>query len=441
MKRFSCVTTTRLSVVALALLAGAVPFVSSSPSFAQDDAPATSQTSLPPRVVVTDGASFAQYYARFTELKKADPKRALQWIEALLKEQPQIPPELRHIIALHQGDATYNVTRDLDKALAVYDKEIATFRADDGDSAHWMGVQLMASRTEILVAAGKPEEAAKFLDKQWPAILKRAATSDAQDENAIGCMALSYSAALKGAKRDADNAAMLSKVLRAMPVLLVDAPGEGQLLVAQLASSLSKNGKTDEALGWAKLCYMTCDFTPEDLVSATRLLSQVWAGRDDYGAIGAFTRAQRDEGTPAAEKPAAADKQTAADKEPPPANPLLNVELPTSSGAWQAALSKTIDAVDGGVDKTLSKKRHQILGLLIARGGKGDLARAMTLAKSLLREDPTSAEGAREVCRVFKAADLNTVRANQFIDYLNGKAKSPFTSFDKEYPDAAAEGK
>ena len=410
------------------------------PVRAQDDAPATSRTTLPPRVAITDGASLTQYYARYTELQKADPKRLLQWLEALLKEQPQMPPEFRHIIALQLGAATYNVTSDLDKTLAVYDKEIATFPADDSDSAHWMGVHLMASRTQILLAAGKPEEAAKFLDKQWPTILKRATTSDAQAEDAVGWAARPYSAALTGAKRDADNVAMLSKVLRAVPVLLVDPPGGGEPLVAQLASSLSKSGKHDEALGWAKLRYMTCDFTPEELVNATRLLSQLWAGSDDFGAIGAFTRAQRDEEAAAAEKPAAADKQAAAVKEPPPANPLLKVELPTSSGAWQAALSKAIDAVDQGVGKTLPKKRHQILGLLIARGGKGDLGRAMTLAKSMLREDPTSAEGAREVCRVFKAADLNTVRANQFIDYLNGKAKSPFTSFDKEYP-AAAEGK
>ena len=433
MKRFSCATTIRLPVAVLAFCSVAIL---AAPLRAQDAA--TSQTTLPPRIAVTDDASYAQYYARYTELQKADPKLALQWLETLLKEQPQIPAVFHHMVVRDQGEAIYKVTGDLDRALAVYDREIATFSPDDPDSARWTGVHMMLSRVQILMGVGKTDEAAKFLDKQWPSLIKGAATGSAQDEDAVGWAARIYATALSGTKRDADNAAMLSKVLRSMPVLLVDAPGGGEPLVAQLASSLSKSGKNDEALGWAKLRYMTCDFTPEDLVSATRLLSQVWAGRDDFGAIGAFTRAQRDEETPAAEKPAAADNKTADAKEAPSANPLLKVELPTSSGAWQKALSKDINAVDQSVDKTLPKKRHQILGLLIARGGKGDLGRAMTLAKSLLREDPTSAEGAREVCRVFKAADLNTVRANQFIDYLNGKAKSPFSSFDKEYPAAAA---
>ena len=64
---------------------------------------------------------------------------------------------------------------------------------------------------------------------------------------------------------------------------------------------------------------------------------------------------------------------------------------------------------------------------------QGDLHEAMTQAKRLLIDNPTAPEGAQQICRVFKAADLNTIRANAFIAYLGGEGTNPMTAFFKEH--------
>ena len=79
-------------------------------------------------------------------------------------------------------------------------------------------------------------------------------------------------------------------------------------------------------------------------------------------------------------------------------------------------------------------KTHELVGLLIARGDKASLGRAMSLARRLMSEKLESPAGAREVCRVFKAADSDSVRANAFVDYLQGKGDNPLPAFSKEYP-------
>ncbi len=40
-------------------------------------------------------------------------------------------------------------------------------------------------------------------------------------------------------------------------------------------------------------------------------------------------------------------------------------------------------------------------------------------------------------CRVFKAADLNTMRANAFLSYLEGNAPNPMKDFFTEHPPTA----
>lgn len=56
----------------------------------------------------------------------------------------------------------------------------------------------------------------------------------------------------------------------------------------------------------------------------------------------------------------------------------------------------------------------------------------MDEARRLMKDDPQKAEGALQICRVFKAADLSTLRANQFLLYLDGKAENPLPAFLKE---------
>ena len=65
----------------------------------------------------------------------------------------------------------------------------------------------------------------------------------------------------------------------------------------------------------------------------------------------------------------------------------------------------------------------------------GHLHAAMLKALKLLENRQTSALGAREVCRVFKAADLNFNRADEFLNFLKtGIGDDPLEAFFMEHP-------
>ncbi len=63
---------------------------------------------------------------------------------------------------------------------------------------------------------------------------------------------------------------------------------------------------------------------------------------------------------------------------------------------------------------------------------KASLSAAMDNAKKLMGERPEDALGMEQVCRVFKAADGGTRRANAFIAYLNGTGENPLPAFFDE---------
>lgn len=367
-------------------------------------------------------------------MSATDAKRTQAWLEAMLREQPQMPAEFRYVVASHLGEVTYSATRDLDKALAVYDGETLP-APDEAGASLWSLAGFWSSRAHVMTMAGKPKESAEFLQKQWPQIMKIAKTGSNEAQWTVGNAADHFSSALVASKQPAQAATMLQKLMCEMPVFLVSGQVPDGAFLDRLVSSLSVTKKPSEALGWAKLRYMTCDFKPQEIAAATRTLSQAWASNDDFESISAFNRVQQ----PDAQTPTEDAKPKEEAKVPTSANPLAKVELPTAGAAWRSAIEKQIATLEATDTRVPQQKVHEQIGLLIALGGKSDFGRAMTLAKKNLSQNPESTDAAREVCRVFKAADLNTIRANQFIDYMGGKAKSPFTDFNKEYPAPDAE--
>ena len=105
-------------------------------------------------------------------------------------------------------------------------------------------------------------------------------------------------------------------------------------------------------------------------------------------------------------------------------NPLLEVKLPElDSEEIEAELKVLQEAQKKGYD---AERAPRIVTLLIALG---QLRPAMEEARTLLVKRPSAPEGVQQIARVFKAADMNLARANQFIAYLDGKGEDPLPAF------------
>ena len=75
---------------------------------------------------------------------------------------------------------------------------------------------------------------------------------------------------------------------------------------------------------------------------------------------------------------------------------------------------------------------------------QGKMRDAMMTARRTLLEHPTAdnSSAVLEMARVFKAADLNLVHANAFLQYFQaGKGANPLDDFFKQFPAQAADGK
>jgi len=66
----------------------------------------------------------------------------------------------------------------------------------------------------------------------------------------------------------------------------------------------------------------------------------------------------------------------------------------------------------------------------------GEHGDAMLIARRLLLDNPSKGNvAALEMARVFKAADLNMVRANALLQYMQtGQGINPTDEFFKQYP-------
>lgn len=53
----------------------------------------------------------------------------------------------------------------------------------------------------------------------------------------------------------------------------------------------------------------------------------------------------------------------------------------------------------------------------------------MKLAWQMAQAEPDSPQAAAQVCRVFKAADLNLVRAQAFLVWTQGQGENPVPAF------------
>ena len=180
-------------------------------------------------------------------------------------------------------------------------------------------------------------------------------------------------------------------------------------LCSMMASELSARGQDAEALKWAKLGFVLCPYEDGPVQGAAQTLAQVWLAKDLSPATArAFAVAQTEADQP---------------------NPLQAVALPTLDAPFAEAIAAALGPARARNDL------GALVGLLLLQG---DSRGAMLEARRQLVASAGSPDSLRQIARVFKAKDLNLVRANQFlVAYQNGQDTNPLPDFFRDAPVAA----
>jgi hypothetical protein len=344
-------------------------------ALAQPDPPDSSQTAK-------------QATAKLAEIEAKEktlaPKELLAAYEGFLKEYPHAPKPAVVRAITKAGALKFDKLGDREGALATVHTAL-----DKLDLEEFPTQRIMLARTEAkyLLAAKKPAEAEAVLRKYWDLIANGHVRS--------GDAALAYKQlfnVLEAAGKPGDAVALLQNICYEKPELLNDdAAGSNAWIWDKIIAFHLANAAADKtdvkasghpALRWAKLRFMLCDFDEAALARATGSLSMVWVIVDP-AQIKAFVAAQEDPKQP---------------------NPLAKVALPfIDAGLVQPLLQK------GLVETRIS--------LLLCLNTPASQRAAMLEAFKLLNNPASAARGAAQACRIFKAGDLSTRRANEFLGY------------------------
>ena len=167
-----------------------------------------------------------------------------------------------------------------------------------------------------------------------------------------------------------------------------------------MAQNTREQGQSAQSLSWGKLNFMLCTFNEAETAAAARTLAQTWTYDLAVSQVKAFVAAQTDPAAP---------------------NPLDKIALPVFDAPFRELLQTATGRAKA------DKDARAIISLSIAAG---DLRGAMIWARNGLAQEMGSEESVRQVARVFKAKDLNLVRANQFTSfYGSGEGVNPMVGF------------
>lgn len=299
--------------------------------------------------------------------------------KAFLKANPQIGTNLgidiyRKIVALQQQ------TKDSVAVHQSYYALIARYR----ETPEALPVVLEHAR--LFLTEGRAGEAVRSMQ---PFLGRIAGTETVRYPGS-----LLYAQALQADAQWPRMSQFLETTLAQQPALLAESSGT---LIQMLTDALMRQQRNGDALRWAKLRFVTCDFDNAAVTGASALLSRTWLARDlSLERAQAFTVALQD---------------------PAKSNPLFQVPLPAAFVATKAAIALRV--------KTNKLAPHDHITLLLAAGLN---TAALAEARNLLVDDKTAVAGVNELCRVLKARTLNVRDANAFVAYVKtGTGPNPLS--------------
>lgn len=306
-----------------------------------------------------------------------NPAQQLAAFEGFLREYPQAPAPSMVRASVLASSLKFKLSGDAEGALAILRK------AWDGpDLAASPGARLWLAleQAQLLNTAKKAAEAEAILSENWDVV---AQTSVPESVWAYSVRV----AALEGAGKTPQAIELLQDLRYDKPAFL-DGTWDTDWMWDKIIQFHLAEAKVDKtgaapALRWAKLRFMLCNFDEASLARATASLTLVWA-LTDAAQLPTFLAAQED-----------ATKT----------NPLSAVAVPDLDG-------QKVPAVE------LPETR---ITLLLCSNTPLAQKRAMIEAFTLSIAPTTAGRGTSQVCRVFKACDLNTQRANAFLASFDGK--------------------
>jgi hypothetical protein len=340
--------------------------------------------------MVEAAQQMAQINKDAESLRKDKPAEAIALIQKFQAQHATIRPAYLASRDALIAKIYYENLKDSDKALAAIETGLPRTTDPSGY------FPLVRYKAYLLMLAGKHEEVKALFRKELP----RYMSEPAADFSWLQGILVYYVQSARGAGRMNDYISDARAILAEQPELITYRY-LGPVLIEYL---LGQPGKEAEALSWAKLYWMTCDFDEKTLGEATGLLQKAWIARDTNTVKStAFLTAMQD---------GKAD------------NPLKDIPLPTFD---KAKLSATLE-------KLPVASIHSRITLMLMLGENGQ---AMLTARRVLLDDPTgkATQAALEIARVFKASDLNLVRANAFLKYFqNSEGENPLDEFFKQNP-------
>jgi hypothetical protein len=330
-----------------------------------------------------DAKEFSAVSQQFYATCRQDPRQAIADLRRFLGQRAADLGEAQTRFFYQLLAQTYATSlKDTEAALAVLEEGSHKLPPDSEEQ-----VSLLDTKANVLLGAGRQEEAQSLLEAEWPRVVAG---------NRTRLLLNTYITVLNLRGQDAKALEILRQMAIERLEHLSDnfPPPHLKLLLDQLV----RQGQSAQAESWAKLFVLLCSYNESSLRTATQWLMGVWTAKYSSPAkVAELATALQNAGTP---------------------GPLHAVKLPSLDAA---VLTRHLGAA------SLSPQR---VVLLLALGRDRD---AMLAARSLMLDQPQTNAGILEACRVFKAHDQNLQRANAFLEYCkSGQGENPVEAFLKE---------
>jgi hypothetical protein len=339
-----------------------------------------------------DHSATLQFLQQIDKQKVTDAAGAVAAAQQFEQQHASIDPAELAKVDIALAHLYVENLKDPAKALAVLDAGMAR---SPKPGAYF---PLLFIKYWVLGMAKRAPKAISLFKQNLPQLLK---ADPYYIKTALGY----YLPIVKNGGKPADATSVLLQMLAVYPSL-INFPKMGNGLVENL---LLQPGHEEEALSYAKLYWQTCDFDSKTIGVATADLQKAWLAKDlNVVASSNFLKAQQDASAP---------------------NPLSQVATPAlDDAAIQSDIKRCFPSPSPAFLYV-----HDHITLLLMQGKYGD---AMLAARRRLLDFPDdSGQAATEIARIFKAADLNLIGANAFLQYFKtNQGANPLDDFFKKYP-------
>ena len=299
------------------------------------------------------------------ELEKTKPEQAVTAYRTFLEAHPDLHPKIGVDLTSTTADLLYSRLKQTDKALQICDWAIETYR-----ESRCM-VESLTAKAQVLNAEKRWAEAQLLLEKEWDRVM-------AADQFRIGPAVQQLVAALDAQGKRKEATETTYKALSSNGDLLswwwYQGTPPGWMYDRVLKDLVAKN-RLEEALSWAKLIFMVCGSTPNEINAAMGYLDRVWNLKDlSDRTFKAFQAAARTPANP---------------------NPLDQVKLPELN----------LEAMNAHADRPVDTAAD-LAGIIGAQIATGRMREAVVTAQEWYGKSPDAFPDL--IKRVLKAGFLNT---------------------------------